>query len=124
MRALELGSPGALRDELNGLVLAGAKTATATLLVEYGEEGEQLEFPGERFALLGNQGDVLATVEIATVATVSFGEVTWEFAQAEGEGYTDIEHWRRAHIRFWQQVEGRHITDDTAVVCVHFTLCR
>ncbi|MFC9243676.1 hypothetical protein ACFT7S_06350 [Streptomyces sp. NPDC057136] len=78
MRTLELSSPGSLRDELNALVLAGGKTATATLLAEYVDE-------------------------------------------AEGEGYTDLAHWRRAHIDYWQNLEGRSVDDTTPVVCMHFT---
>jgi uncharacterized protein YhfF len=51
LRALELGTPGDLRAELNGLVLDGRKRATAGLLAEYAEEQEELEHVGERLAL-------------------------------------------------------------------------
>ncbi|MGW8884605.1 ASCH domain-containing protein [Streptomyces sp. NPDC055749] len=121
MRTLELGSPGRLRDELNALVLEGAKTATATLLAEYAEEGEEREFPGERLALLDNDGAVLAELQVTDVMTVPFGEVPWGFAEAEGEGYTDLSHWRRAHFDFWRDVEGRSVDETTPVVCMHFT---
>ncbi|MGW7432270.1 ASCH domain-containing protein [Streptomyces sp. NPDC054861] len=120
MRTLELGSPGALRDELNALVLGGAKTATATLRAEYAEEGEGLEAPGERLALLDNGGAALAVLEVTDVRTHPFLEVPWPFARAEGEGYTDLEHWRRAHLRFWTDTEGRHVDATTPVVCVRF----
>ncbi|WP_217510229.1 ASCH domain-containing protein [Streptomyces vilmorinianum] len=121
MRTLELGSPGSLRDDLNALVLAGTKTATATLLTEYTEEGEELEFPGERLALLDNHGAVLAELDVTAVTTVPFSEVPWAFAQAEGEGYTDLDHWRRVHLGFWQDTEGRSVDETTPVVCLHFT---
>ncbi|WP_331462036.1 hypothetical protein [Streptomyces sp. KMM 9044] len=41
MRALELGTPDRLRDELNSLVLAGRKTATTDLLADYVRETER-----------------------------------------------------------------------------------
>ncbi|MFI6416553.1 hypothetical protein ACIBG6_03815 [Streptomyces sp. NPDC050842] len=47
------------------------------------------------------------------MTTVSFGEVPWSFAQAEGEGYPDAAHWRCVHADYWQDSEGRVITDDT-----------
>lgn len=122
MRTLELGSPGGLRDELNALVLDGAKTATATLLAEYAEEAEEIEFPGEILALLGNDGAVLGELRVTAVATVPFAEVTWDFARAEGEGRTDLAHWRRSHLAYWRDVEGRQVDDTTPVVCLRFTL--
>ena len=121
MRTLELGSPGSLRDQLNALVLEGVKTATATLLAEYAEEGEEREFPGEHLALLGNDGAVLAELRVTDVMTVPFSEVPWDFAEAEGEGYTDLAHWRRAHLDFWRDVEGRSVDETTPVVCMQFT---
>ncbi|WP_406065761.1 ASCH domain-containing protein [Streptomyces sp. NBC_01077] len=121
MRTLELGTPGGLRDRLSALVLAGTKTATATLLAEYAEEEEALETPGELLALLDDHGTVLAELRVTAVTTVPFGEVPRSFAEAEGEGYTDAAHWRRVHAEYWQDSEGRHITDATPVVCLHFT---
>lgn len=121
MRTLELGTPGSLRDRLSALVLAGTKTATATLLAEYAEEEEALETPGEVLALLGSHGTVLAELRVTAVTTVPFGEVPWSFAEAEGEGYSDVAHWRRVHADYWQDSEGRVISDDTPVVCMHFT---
>lgn len=120
MRTLELGTPGRLRDRLNSLVLADTKIATATLVTEYDEEGEDLETPGELLALLDNDGAFLAELRVTDVAITPFSEVPWSFAQAEGEGYTDEAHWREVHADFWQNAEGRRITDATPVVCMHF----
>lgn len=121
LRALELGTPGAMRDELNGLVLAGRKQATAGLLAEYDEEGEQLEHVGERLALLDNDGSRLATVEVTGVDVVPFGLVPWEFAAAEGEGDADLEEWRAGHRRYWANA-GSPVDDHTPVVCLRFVL--
>jgi uncharacterized protein YhfF len=121
LRALELGTPGELREELNRLVLVGQKRATAGLLNEYAEEGEPIEQPGERLALLDSSGAQVATVEVTGVEVMSFGAVPWTFARAEGEGDADLEEWRAGHRRFWAG-EGTPVTDDTSVVCVHFVL--
>ena len=40
LRALELGAPGQMREELNRLVQSGRKRATTGLLSEYAEEDE------------------------------------------------------------------------------------
>ncbi|MFF9340580.1 MULTISPECIES: ASCH domain-containing protein [unclassified Streptomyces] len=119
MRALELGSPGAVRDELNSLVLAGVKTATTGLLDEYAREAEGLEYVGERQALLDNGGRRVATLVFTGVEVKAFGEVTWEHARAEGEGDASLHAWRDVHRRFWAG-EGTPVDDDTVVVCLAF----
>ncbi|MCZ9349744.1 ASCH domain-containing protein [Streptomyces mutabilis] len=121
MRALELGTPGELRERLNALVLDGRKTATTGLLAEYVEETEGLEFEGERLALLGNDGDHVATIEITGVERASFGGVTWEHAAAEGEGDRSLDEWRDGHRRFWAGI-GTPVDEDTPLVCLRFRL--
>lgn len=121
MRSLELGTPGDLRDELNALVMAGAKTATTGLLEEYGTETEGLEYAGERLALLDSRGQPIATIEIIDVAVKPFIEVTWAHAEAEGEGDASLEEWRAGHRRYWNRL-GTPVEDHTAVVCLTFRL--
>ncbi|MBC9225671.1 ASCH domain-containing protein [Aeromicrobium sp. 636] len=121
LRGLELGTPGRMRERLNGLVLTGQKQATAGLLTEYGAEGEELEHIGERLALLDDLGDQIATVEITDLQIVPFIDVPWEFAAAEGEGDADIEEWRDGHRAFWA-AEGAAVEDDTPIVCLRFVL--
>jgi len=53
------------------------------------------------------------------VDRVRFIDVTWEFAQAEGEGFTSVDDWRAGHREYWTS-EGIEIDDDTPVVCVWF----
>ncbi|OIH94473.1 ASCH domain-containing protein [Curtobacterium sp. MCBA15_001] len=116
LRGLELGDPGQLRQELTALVVAGTKTATAGRLSEYGDEDEPLEHVGERLALLDDDGRPMGTVVVTAVEVVPFTEVTWSFAQAEGEGFTDIEDWRVRHRRFWLRTEGVDVADDEPIV--------
>ena len=120
MRGFELGSPGEMQDRLNGLVLAGEKRATAGLWQQdYVGEGEALDEVGERQALLDGEGKVIAIVEVTRAELTSFAEVTWAFAEAEGEGFTDLDDWRTRHRAFWEEV-GVEVHDDTPIVCVWF----
>lgn len=121
LRSLELGTPGELRDRLNGLVLAGRKRATAGLVDEYEEDGEVIEHVGERLALLDNAGRPLATVEITQVDVLPFASVPWSFAAAEGEGDADLEEWRTEHRRYWEST-GHSVDDETPIVCLTFVL--
>ncbi|MGN9793022.1 ASCH domain-containing protein [Streptomyces sp. OZ13] len=122
LRVLDLGTPGEMRDRLNALVLSGAKRATAGLLEpDYRAEGEEPEYAGERLVLIGNAEERIAEVVVESVEIVPFRSVTWDFAQAEGEGFTSLAHWREAHADFWQSA-AHTVTDDTQVVCVRFAL--
>ena len=72
MRALEMGTPGEFRDELNNLILTGKKTTTTGLLHhDYEIDGEEVETPGERMALVDNEGGQLAVVEIVSAEVMS-----------------------------------------------------
>ncbi len=120
LRAFELGSEGAMRDELNRLVLAGEKVATAGLWeADYVAEGEMVDEVGEHQVLLGSDGAALALVEVTRVETQRFIDVSWEFAAAEGEGFTSVEDWRAGHLDYWTG-EGFTVTDESLTVCVWF----
>ncbi|MEV1144336.1 ASCH domain-containing protein [Micromonospora sp. NPDC049799] len=121
LRTLDLGTPGEMRTNLNTLVLAGVKTATAGLLTEYAGENEDLEHVGERLVLVDDHDALVAVVEVTGVEVVRFADVSWDFARSEGEGDRSIEEWREGHARFWARM-GTPVTDDTDVVCVRFRL--
>ena len=87
LRTMELGSPGGLRAHLNDCVLNGTKRATAGLPSEYIAESEPWEHVGERLVLVDDDSKPLGVIEVTRVEETTFAEVTWEFAQAEGEGF-------------------------------------
>lgn len=119
---MELGSPGAMRQRLNALTLSGVKRATAGLLtVDYLEEGEELETPGEQLALVDDDGNQVATLRVMAVDVVPFDLVSHDFARSEGEGFVDHEDWAYAHRQFWASA-GVEITGSTSVVCVRYTV--
>jgi uncharacterized protein YhfF len=122
LRTLALGTPGEMRANLNALVLAGVKTATAGLLTdEYAAENEELEHVGERLVLVDDHDALLGVVEVTDVEVVRFADVSWDFARAEGEGDRSIEEWREGHRRYWTGV-GFPVDDDSPVVCIRFRL--
>ncbi|MFB7473578.1 ASCH domain-containing protein [Kitasatospora sp. NPDC056184] len=121
LRSMELGTPGAMRAELNALALAGRKTATTGLLADYAEEAEGLEYPGERLALIDDDGRLVGVIEITGVEVKPFAEVTWEHARAEGEGDASLEEWRAGHRGYWERL-GARVEERTPVVCLAFRL--
>ena len=121
LRTLQLGSPGPQRDRLNGYVLHGTKRATAGLAQEYEEEDEALEQPGEVLVLLDNDGQPAGRVRVTEVVVRRFDDVPWEFADAEGEGFTSIQDWRAGHHGYWAG-QGLSVTGDTLIGCLRFDL--
>jgi uncharacterized protein YhfF len=121
LRILEIGTPGEMRQRLNGLILDRRKRATAGLLLDYVRDDEELEFVGERLALVDDDQGRIAVVEVLRVDTVPFGEVSWKFAEAEGEGDESLEEWREGHLRFWTSC-GEVVDEMTPVVLLWFEL--
>lgn len=130
MPAWGFAFPGPLRDELTALALAGTKTATAGLAVDYVVDGGLPARAGDREVLLDSDARPVAVVEVTRVELSTIALVTDEFARAEGEGYADARDWRVAHERFWNAYidelraglrdPGFELTDSTVVVCEWF----
>lgn len=125
---VEFAFPGPLRDTLVAAVLTGAKTSTASLLAQYGDE--ELPRVGERGAVVDSAGVVVGVIETTGVDVVALKDVSLQHALDEGEGDIDVAHWRAGHERFWHSPEVRaelgdpHFTvdDDTQVVLERFVL--
>jgi uncharacterized protein YhfF len=114
---LQLGYPRTeLRRELVDAVLRGEKTATAGLLEDYEAEGEEVDEPGTRCALLGYDDEPVAVVEVTEARVLPAAEIDEQFARDEGEGFESVEDWRLAHEQFFQ----RPIEPDTQIVAVRF----
>lgn len=119
------GEPrGATR--LGKLVLSGKKTATASLLREYEEEGESPPEAGDVSIVVDGRGRPLCAIETEAVEVLPFIEVGAEHARAEGEGDLSLDHWRKAHRKFFQA--GRNgksaFADSALVVCERFRLVK
>ena len=124
LRSVEFGNPGESRDKLISLILDGNKRATAgTLEWDYLAENEPIETVGERLAVLDNQKNQVATIEITKVEVRKFSEVSDEFALAEAEGDLSGDDFRKSHLEFWSKL-GLTITDETQIVCLYFDLVK
>ncbi len=124
----EYGFPGPLRDRLVAAIQRGEKTSTTSLLFEYEREGEPLPEVGDRAVVIDSTGDPVGIEEIIEVRVTRIGDVDFEHALAEGEGFASVAEWRAGHERFWHGLEYREwvadpafrITDDTLAVLVRF----
>lgn len=124
-RTLELGTKGPWRDQLNALVLAGAKTTTMGLVEDYQLEGEQFEHHGEILGLLGNDGELVAWITVIRHDVLGFGQLRGEYgesvARSCGEGHANAAAYRRGYADYWRE-SGRSVSDDTQVAVVWFAL--
>ena len=122
LRTIEFGTPGAMRDRLNDLIINGNKRATAGLLKEdYIDEGEEIEFAGERLAILDNDQEQIGIIKVTRVEVLEFKDVPTEFALAEAEGDLTGDDFRQSHLKFWNSV-GVDVKPESKVVTVYFDL--
>ena len=122
LRSVEFGTPGPMRTRLNDLIINGKKRATAGLLKEdYINEGEEIEFAGERLAILDNNQKQIGIIRVTRVEVLEFKDVPTEFALAEAEGDLSGDDFRQSHSKFWNSV-GVDVKPDTRVVTVYFDL--
>jgi uncharacterized protein YhfF len=101
MGAFAFGDGPELADELAALVVAGTKTATASLEAAYEVEGSAPPDVGEWWVVTTWAGEPVATIVVAEVRVLPFDEVDAAFAADEGEGDLSLTYWRDAHRAFF-----------------------
>ena len=122
LRSVEFGTPGPMRIRLNDFIINGNKRATAGLLKEdYMDEGEEIEFVGERLAILDNDKKQIGIIKVTKVEVLEFKDVPTELALAEAEGDLSGDDFRQSHSKFWNSV-GVEVKPETKVVTVYFDL--
>ena len=121
LRPLEFGNPGELRSKLVDLVINGNKRATAGALDWDYEPGEPIETVGEKFAVVDNENQQVATIKVTRVEICRFADVPDEFALAEAEGDLTGDDFRESHFKFWTDC-GYKIDDDSKIVLAYFDL--
>ncbi len=105
--AWQFGDSPELATSLLDLVREGVKTSTASAKWEYDEEGEDLPEVGTLGIACDGRGIPRALVRTDAVSVVPFDEVDAAHAAAEGEGDLSLDYWRRVHVRFLREYEGR-----------------
>jgi len=122
IRSVEFGNPGESREKLISLILDGNKRATAgTLEWDYIAENEPIETVGEKLAVLDNENQHIATIQVTRVEVQRFADVPTEFALAEAEGDLSGDDFRESHRAFWSKL-GLAIRDETEIVLIYFDL--
>lgn len=110
-------------NELAALVLAGIKTATASLHWVYEVENEPLPKADQLDIVTNWAGEPQCIIEITDVWIAPFNEVDERQAYEEGEGDRSLDYWRRVHWDFFSREcaeIGREPSDTMPVVCERF----
>jgi uncharacterized protein YhfF len=110
-------------NRLGILARDGIKTATASLLWEFEENGEDLPLPGDMSIITDWEGVPLCIIETTTVEVRPFDQVDAGHAYLEGEGDRTLDYWRRVHWGSFTQACGaldREPSENMPVVCERF----
>ena len=128
----EFAFPGELRDQLVAAVLAGAKTTTSCLELEYELDGDSLPDAGARSLVIDSNAHPVAEIELTAIRVLPLAQVDERHALDEGEGFTTVDAWRRAHEEYWHSPAYREaigrptftVDDATPVVAQRFRLVK
>ena len=110
-------------NELAGLVKKGIKKATASLHCLYEIENELIPEVGDYAVITNWKGVAQSIIQITSINTIPFKEVTEEFAAKEGEGDKTLSFWRKVHRKFFTlelKEYSKKFSEDMLVVCEEF----
>ncbi len=119
------GDSAELAEELLGLVLQGPKRATATLAVEFAEDGEPLPRIGGHWVVCDGTGRPRAVLRTTELRLGPAASVDDAFARDEGEDDRTRASWLDNHLRYWRRVcadRGIAWTEDLDVVFERFAV--
>jgi uncharacterized protein YhfF len=117
------GDPPEIATELAGLVMAGIKTASASLTRDCGESREPIPRPGDFVMMLDGGGRPRFIWRTTEVTVKPLIEVDEAFAWDEGEGDRTRDWWLDAHHRYFSRQasrEGLELDDDILSVFERF----
>lgn len=92
-----------MANELGALVVAGVKTATASLLWSYEADGESIPQVGDLSVVTDFHGNPMCIIETTEIRICPFNQVNAQFAYDEGEGDRSLEYWREGHWLFFSR---------------------
>ncbi len=115
-------------DEINAnvcaeLILKGHKTASCSMEYWYSHENEPKPKIGHLQVVTNWSGEPVCIIEITSVSTCKYRDVTAAFAEAEGEGDKTLKWWRKAHWEFFSlecKEQGIEPKQDMPLVLEHF----
>jgi uncharacterized protein YhfF len=109
-------------NELLRLVLIGQKSATASSLLAYQINGENIPTVGSFSIITDWDGNPKCVIETVAVSIIPYKEITYDICKREGEDDT-LESWQEGHIKFFKaegQELGYEFTEDMPVVFEDF----
>lgn len=121
--AFAFGDSSELADELLGLIMAGAKRATASLPRDYTAPGERVPEQGDLNVILDGNNVPRCIIRILQVQVKPMRDVDEHFAWDEGEGDRSLAWWMAAHTRYFTKQgvrEGFTFSDSTELVLQRF----
>lgn len=112
-------------NELAGLVKKGIKKATASLHCLYEIENELIPKVGDYAVITNWKGVAQSIIQITSINTIPFKEVTEELAAKEGEGDKTLSFWRKVHRKVFTlelKEYSKKFSEDMLVVCEEFAV--
>ena len=119
------GNSPEMAKELAELVLAGKKTATASLAAVNEIEPDKAPIPDGYSVVTNFEGDPVCVIQTTEIRHLPFNEVDAEFAFDEGEGDQSLDYWRGVHWEYFSREASEHAIefDETSIICCeHFRL--
>jgi len=117
------GDSEALSKGLLDLIRFGNKRAGTGLLWAIEYDGEPVAQQGDIEVVLDFWNRPALVTRILFVQIVPYSEITAEYAAIEAEGDGSLDHWRRAHWKFFSREckrIGREPAESMPVVCTVF----
>jgi uncharacterized protein YhfF len=127
---LEFADPGPVRDQVVAAILAGTKTTTTGLVLEYEREGKAFPEAGHQYVVLDSVSCPAAVIEMTEVRKVLIADIDLRHVLDDGD--ESVAQWRAAHEEYWHSAEMRDLLgdpgftagDDTVVLAQRFRLVR
>lgn len=113
-------------NRLADLVLIGKKKASSGLYAWYKEAKADLPKLSTKHIITDFEGKAKAIIEIKKVDTISFNQISKEYAAMDmGTTIEPVKKWRKAHWDFFEsamQESEKKPTEDMLIVCERFEL--
>ena len=94
-------------NNLLDLVLKGQKKATASSVLGYQIEGEEIPKEGNLSVITDWDGNPRCVIKTTRVRIIPYKDITFDIAKLEGEDDT-LESWRKNHEKFFTE-EGKDL---------------
>lgn len=113
------GNSSSMAHELADLVLAGKKTATASLKIVNDLEPENAPMDNGYSIVTTYDGKPLCVLRTTEIRHLPFEAVDPQFAFDEGEGDQSLEDWRKVHWDYFSNEAPQYGLqfDETSLIC-------